>query len=180
MRTLQRFGVMMMLLLIPGLGLAAKGGPNSGATGMALEERDKSGSGAVLGDLIHIKRDAVSGQPILQKRWIEYPQDIRALLGLAPKTARRIKRMVRKRIFRWTRFRPGTGCGSDPVKKFPPMGLCLKGGYCPIAVDENGNEIGFMALSCDPIDPAAVVEVDYRLPLCFGPGNPHVHYGGHR
>ncbi len=107
MRKLQRFGVMMMLLLLPGLGLAAKGGPNSGATGK------ENGSGAVLGDLIHIKRDAVSGQPILQKRWIEYPQDI---LG-------------------W--------------------------GYCPIAVDENGNEIGFMALSCDPIDPTAVVEVDY-------------------
>lgn len=27
------------------------------------------------GDLIHIKRDPTTGQPILQKRWVEYPQD---------------------------------------------------------------------------------------------------------
>ncbi len=33
------------------------------------------GCGDVLGDLIHILRDASTGQPILQQRWIEYPQD---------------------------------------------------------------------------------------------------------
>jgi len=35
-----------------------------------------SGCGDVFGDLIEIKRNAVTGQPILQKRWIEYPQDV--------------------------------------------------------------------------------------------------------
>ena len=34
------------------------------------------GCGDVFGDLIEIKRDAVTGQPILQERWIEYPMDI--------------------------------------------------------------------------------------------------------
>jgi len=34
----------------------------------------ESGCGDVFGDLVHIKRDAVTGQPILQKRWIEVPQ----------------------------------------------------------------------------------------------------------
>jgi hypothetical protein len=36
-------------------------------------------------------------------------------------------------------------------------------GYCPIAVDKNGREIPFVALSCDPVDPTgtAVVPVDY-------------------
>jgi len=35
-----------------------------------------SGCGDLFGDLIEIKRNAVTGQPILQKRWIEYPQDV--------------------------------------------------------------------------------------------------------
>jgi hypothetical protein len=72
-----------------------------------------SGCGDVFGDLIHIKRDATTGQPILQKRWIEYPQD----------------------TYGW--------------------------GYCPIAVDAAGEEIGFVELSCDPADADALVEVDY-------------------
>jgi hypothetical protein len=49
------------LLMLPGQASAAEGG---------------SGCGDIFGDLIHIKRDATSGQPILQKRWIEYPQDL--------------------------------------------------------------------------------------------------------
>jgi hypothetical protein len=32
--------------------------------------------GDIFGDLYHIKRDATTGQPILQKRWIEYPEDL--------------------------------------------------------------------------------------------------------
>jgi len=34
-------------------------------------------------------------------------------------------------------------------------------GYCPIAVDANGDEIGFLPFSCDVADPDAAVEVDY-------------------
>jgi hypothetical protein len=33
--------------------------------------------------------------------------------------------------------------------------------YCPIPIDEDGNEIGFLPDSCDVADPEAVVEVDY-------------------
>jgi len=72
-----------------------------------------AGCGDVFGDLIHIKRDAASGQPILAKRWIEMPGD----------------------VYEW--------------------------GYCPIAVTAEGEEIGFVELTCDPATPEAVVEVDY-------------------
>jgi hypothetical protein len=44
----------------------------------ALAQDHGSGStthGDIFGDLYHIKRDATTGQPILQKRWIEYPGD---------------------------------------------------------------------------------------------------------
>jgi len=34
-------------------------------------------------------------------------------------------------------------------------------GYCPIALDALGNEIGFLPFSCDVTDPTAVEEVDY-------------------
>ena len=34
-------------------------------------------------------------------------------------------------------------------------------GYCPIAVDAAGNELGFLPYSCDVADPLAVEEVDY-------------------
>lgn len=71
------------------------------------------GCGDVFGDLVHILRDDVTGQPILEKRLIELPEDL------------------------------------------------LDWGYCPVALDENGAEIPFVDLSCDPADPDAVVEVDY-------------------
>jgi hypothetical protein len=35
-----------------------------------------TGQGDVLGDLVHVKRDPVTGQPILQKKMIEYPGDV--------------------------------------------------------------------------------------------------------
>lgn len=75
------------------------------------------GCGDAFGDLVHVLRDAATGQPILQKRWVELP-------GSAP----------------------GYGWG-----------------YCPVAVDGDGNELPFLELSCD-VDPAfedAVVELDY-------------------
>ena len=37
--------------------------------------QEDSGSGDLFGDLIHIRRDAVTGQPILQKRLVELQQD---------------------------------------------------------------------------------------------------------
>ncbi len=33
----------------------------------------QSDTGDLLGDLVHIKRDATTGQPILQERWVEFP-----------------------------------------------------------------------------------------------------------
>lgn len=77
------------------------------------------GCGDVFGDLIHILRyvdeGGPTGQPILARRWIEYPKD----------------------VYDW--------------------------GYCPIAVDELGNELPFGPLSCDvhPDVLDRVVAVDY-------------------
>lgn len=34
------------------------------------------GCGDVFGDLVHVLREPTTGQPILQKRWIEYPMDV--------------------------------------------------------------------------------------------------------
>lgn len=41
-----------------------------------------------------------------------------------------------------------------------PMGV-YGWGFCPIPVDANNAEIGFLPFSCDAADPLAVVEVDY-------------------
>ena len=73
------------------------------------------GCGDVFGDLIHILRDAETGQPILAQRWIELPGEVQG--------------------YGW--------------------------GYCPIAVDAAGNEIGFLPYTCDAVNPVAVVAVDY-------------------
>jgi hypothetical protein len=75
------------------------------------------GCGDVFGDLVHIKRDDTTGQPILAMRWVEMPAD-----------------------------EPGYGWG-----------------YCPIPVDEYGEELEFADLSCDVdnADAERVVEVDY-------------------
>ena len=42
----------------------------------ATAQDSGGGHGDVLGDLVHIKRSPETGQPILQKRWIEYPGDV--------------------------------------------------------------------------------------------------------
>jgi len=75
------------------------------------------GCGDVFGDLIHILRDADTGQPIFAQRWIELPKEV-----------------------------PGYGWG-----------------YCPIAVDEDGERIPFLPFSCDydPIFADLIIEVDY-------------------
>jgi len=101
-KLIQFIGLGLMLFSSSTMALAQEHGGNGG-----------SGCGDVFGDLIHIKRDTATGQPILQKRWIELPQD----------------------TYGW--------------------------GYCPIAIDADGDEIPFAPLSCDPGSPDAVVEVDY-------------------
>lgn len=76
---------------------------------------EASGCGDVFGDLIHVLRLPLTGQPILAMRWVELPA-----------------------------AEPGYGWG-----------------YCPIAVDADGQEIGFLPYTCDVADPTKVVEVDY-------------------
>lgn len=61
-RPARRLGLILLLSTVPALALAQGEGGGSGC-------------GDVFGDLIHIKRDAVTGQPILQKRWVELPGD---------------------------------------------------------------------------------------------------------
>ncbi|MGA9574669.1 MAG: hypothetical protein WBS20_12065 [Lysobacterales bacterium] len=75
------------------------------------------GCGDVFGNLLHILRDDVTGQPIFAQRWIELPKEI-----------------------------PGYGWG-----------------YCPVAVDEDGERLPFLPFSCDidPIYGDLVVGVDY-------------------
>lgn len=76
---------------------------------------EASGCGDIFGDLIHIARQPLTGQPILAQRWVELPADV-----------------------------PGYGWG-----------------YCPIALDTDGQELAFVPYTCDVVDPTAVVEVDY-------------------
>jgi hypothetical protein len=90
------------------------------APALAQDHGGGSGCGDLFGDLIHIKRHATSGVPILAKRWIEYP-----------------------------------GPDTEPTK--------YDWGYCPIAVREDGSEIGFLPLSCDPAEPAIAVDYFGRL-----------------
>ena len=83
-------------------------------------EAGGSGCGDLFGDLVHVKRDAATGVPILQKRWVAGPQD----------------------VYAWA--------------------------YCPIAVDANGNELAFVAGTCDPTPATSVVAVDYFGRLSAG------------
>lgn len=100
-----KLGLTFVLMAAPALALAQEGGHG---------ESGGSGCGDVLGDLVEIVRDVGTGQPILQKREVELPNN--AGLGVA---------------------------------------------YCPIALKSDGQEIGFVELSCDPVEPTEVVPVDY-------------------
>jgi hypothetical protein len=53
-----------MLMAAPAFAVAQHGGDDGG-----------SGAGDVFGDLVHIQRNPNTGQPILQKRWVELPGD---------------------------------------------------------------------------------------------------------
>ncbi|MGE3509390.1 MAG: hypothetical protein AB7N65_10955 [Vicinamibacterales bacterium] len=46
------------------------------APAMPAAAQTDSTHGDLFGDLVHIKRDPFSGQPILQKRWVLLPQDV--------------------------------------------------------------------------------------------------------
>ena len=107
-RQTRNIGLVLLLMTAPALALAQGHGGGSGEEGGG-----GSGCGDVFGDLVHIKRDPATGQPILQKRWVELKSDT---------------------------------FGFD---------------YCPIPVDGTGAELPFADLSCDPLDPSAVVEVNY-------------------
>lgn len=63
-RQLRNLGFAVLLMTAPALALAQHGGDEGG-----------SGTGDVFGDLVHVKRSPTTGQPILQKRWIELPGD---------------------------------------------------------------------------------------------------------
>ena len=55
------------LCLVPLPAVAQDHGEGHGAGG---------GCGDVFGDLVHIKRDDVTGQPILAMRWVEMPAEV--------------------------------------------------------------------------------------------------------
>ncbi len=101
---------MLALVFVP-LPAVSQTGGGSG------HEGGGSGCGDVFGDMIHVLRDDVTGQPIFAQRWIELPKEV-----------------------------PGYGWG-----------------YCPIAIDEDGERLPFLPFSCeiDPIYADLVVEVDY-------------------
>ena len=64
-----KLGLVFVLVTAPVFALAQSHGGGSGGEGGA------SGCGDIFGDLIHIHRDPTTGQPILQKRWVELPDD---------------------------------------------------------------------------------------------------------
>jgi hypothetical protein len=101
-----KLGLVLVLMSAPTLALSQESGGHGESGG--------SGCGDVLGDLVEILRDEATGQPILQKRVVELPNN--AGLGVA---------------------------------------------YCPIAVKSDGEQIGFVDLSCDPVEATEVVPVDY-------------------
>lgn len=113
MKASGRFSWLLIALL--GMPLMAGSAEDPGHGGGGSDDHGGGGAGCgdVFGDLVHLKRDVRTGQPIMAKRWIEFPGD----------------------VYDW--------------------------GYCPIAVTADGDEIGFIELSCDAVDADAVVEVDY-------------------
>lgn len=79
MNSRRTLALLFVLATAPALALAqdheSGGSGGSGGEG-GHGESGGGGCGDVFGDLVHILRDATTGQPILQKRWIEYPKDV--------------------------------------------------------------------------------------------------------
>ena len=67
--------VMTLMLVIPTTAMSAKGGNgNGGGGGGGSTTGDIVDFGDVFGDLIHILRDDLTGQPIFAQRWVEMPE----------------------------------------------------------------------------------------------------------
>jgi hypothetical protein len=101
---------MAVMLLLPVAAMCEEGDHGGGGGG-------GGGCGDVFGDLIHILRHDMTGQPIFAQRWVEAPKGVEG--------------------FTW--------------------------GYCPVAVDEDGQELPFVPYSCD-VDPDyadLAIAVDY-------------------
>jgi len=65
--------VMTLMLVIPSTAMSAKGGNGKGGgstTGVIVDYGD------IFGDLIHVLRDDVTGQPIFAQRWVEMPAEL--------------------------------------------------------------------------------------------------------
>lgn len=105
----------LVLLAIPALAQEHGNGGGQGGSGSGESSHGSGGGGGcgdAFGDLVHVKRDELTGQPILQKRTVEDKGEVTTA-------------------------------------------------YCPIPIDGTGREIGFAAMSCDPVDPKATIEVNY-------------------
>jgi len=82
MKTPSRFGwivliVVTLLLLIPATAISKGGNGNGGGGnggGGSTTPTDVFDYGDVFGDLIHIQRDSLTGQPIFAQRWVEMPE----------------------------------------------------------------------------------------------------------
>jgi len=75
MNSRRKIALILVLMTAPALAQAQDHGGGSGGSGGSGHEGGSSGCGDVFGELVHIKRDAATGQPILQKRWVELPGD---------------------------------------------------------------------------------------------------------
>ena len=79
MNSRRKIALLFVLATAPALALAQDHGSGGGGGGGGGEGGHGSGGGGgcgdVFGDLIHVLRDETTGQPILQKRWIELPGD---------------------------------------------------------------------------------------------------------
>jgi len=80
MKTPSRFGwivlmIVTLLLLIPATAIS-KGGNGKGGGGGTDTPPELVDYGDVFGDLMHILRDPLTGQPIFAQRWVEMPEGL--------------------------------------------------------------------------------------------------------
>ena len=76
MNSKRKLALLFVLATAPALALAQDHGSGGGGGGEGGHGSGGGGGcGDAFGDLVHILRDATTGQPILQKRWVELPGD---------------------------------------------------------------------------------------------------------